>query len=82
MVFSKSASEGHYLDNFLDEEHTSMVYTSIAELLKDKNSKEQEHTLVIGDISIPNYSDLIADITLKGENITAEGRIKVSMVDI
>ena len=50
-------------------------------MLKNKNSKQQDNVIVMGDLAISQYGGVVADITLKGDKVTAQRRIKIELID-
>ena len=75
------ASEGYFLENFLDAEHKRILFSGVIDMLNNKNSKQQGNTIVMGDIEHSAYGGVVADITIKGEKVTAQRRIKIELID-
>ena len=75
------ASEGYFLENFLNAEHKRILFAGVIDMLKNKNSKQQGHTIMMGDLEHSAYGGVTADITIKGEMITAQRRIRIELMD-
>jgi hypothetical protein len=39
------------------------------------------YTIVMGDLEHSAYGGVVADITIKGEKVTAQRRIKIELID-
>ena len=75
------ASEGYFLENFLDTEHKRILFGGVIDMLHNKNSKQQGNTIVMGDLEHSAYGSVVADITIKGEMVTAQRRIRIELMD-
>ena len=75
------ASEGIFLENFLDAEHKRILFGGVIDMLHNKNSKQQGNTIVMGELEHSAYGGVVADITIKGEMITAQRRIRIELMD-
>ena len=75
------ASEGYFLDNFLDAEHKRILFSGVIDMLNNKNSKQQGNTIVMGDLEHSSFGGVVADITIKGDKVTAQRRIRIELMD-